>query len=1721
MPTNNDNTIDFSDLFDLKSGSNSTNNQNSNETLSNNFKISDDILFDLFSPTEMEKTDIFFGNTDKPDKTDSNYIIDNKDLINYYEDMANLTPGGDDIDFSSSFIGEPINQDQIINNNNIELSKQSNIQINTTEYPTNTLYNEKNDPQEEQLSISIYTLRFIIILRCPNENIRDHFLLALSKSELTTVDKIKKKLGKFLQENLYTKIKLATCKYSEELRKHLESRVLEEVNNCPTNFHLYLLADPNFAELLMLKTSTVSSKVLLANSKYQGFKNNPLIEIIEMYKKHKDSLRTPKYIINLFRTSLRILHQSKCYSVLDNDSLKRLHRIIIETATFAIKHKYMSLMYEISNKDFSSIHPPEISKELTKNNINQPLMKYFYPKDKSKKAFFEYLKLITRLISTGFVSSVCQESLNKLWDKIDLTAKNKKYFEKIQSIIRNLTKDGKLQYKHVNNMHFIRYLYITAKVNFEYNNSTAIDYLLRAEIIPKEFLTTKLNQLISKYKDTDYLDESDLNKSITELFKENKIYDYVHNILDNYLSGNLTNKNKSNNYNTSTESNNDYSISDEEHNQLLVNGGIDLEDEDNNKVFSSIEKELKDWGIDKKYFGIILSKIYPGSYFKNERIKFNNHLEFQQILNYPLVKTTFTTYKAHSSIAQFDIAVNSKKNLPSHKDNVIYIIAGRGQNAYIPKKEHLGKKDRILLVITEKQFNNDFQRDLPDYVDAIIIKSINAELFSENYSSIDEVNIKRFFILLSALHLKLNNYLNFDDNVARILANISNNIEDSDEKESKIKIEDIFNFISKNYDFNKFGAVSLQTEDVRKQNINGEGKGNFKACWVNFRKLLERTIDNIFSSKASVREQELALLNLVYPPKLSKHLLEEVWTIFYFNNILKLDFATVSQQFICYNRVRNKSIKNAVKKFLTTSNLRVTDLLKFDIKKSDYNKNIKEEKLEKIFNNASKVFSLIKIVIKQNELSYKKNKERYTKCSLLENHYHANKINIANISESVVLFDKNSNAQVKFINHIANKAPLDINKNTDILNIFRIIIKNMPKDLVKNAFGLRDYQVDAVLSLGRKDIYNILMMKLAPAAGKTRIQFVVTISFLIYQELIKQLVTAQDLNIKPHPIVITAPTRTLVDQAYNDFIRNLVPFIEAFKTTKLDLGYKSIAGVSSFKNRIGFEHIMHNDHLANTNCILIICKKTFTQLFDEYLDGEPKVVNLIQSCIKFLDESHLYPDLLKENLIEIAKKTGVLIPISATLQDYKHFYKPNVAIIAAEVSRQFLVNSGYSAPIILNKLNELDFQDNTEIEDYISDGSFIDFLKDNITPNNEDLIKSKGIVKFPNIKLAKQAHISLQKEGVKSFIVNSAVKNIDTEISKIRKEKSGIIIVVDMLGTGYSDPDLKFIVFFSKSRTSSDKKAQENYYQYLTRVGRILPSKPNKVGVGFGGTTIPHKLFGKPIDDKAIEYTDKEFKERYPDLFTNYKTKKLELEWKDEVDENNSHSNFNFESPTNIGYKSGFNNSSIDINNKELNLQYKSNSIRKRKLITNNFKQAKFKPDNLITTNYDSLKSNTNILIPNKIINSKHKLLAKDIFKKDLNRVVTDAIELSRFKQLFNNVAENRMILLFTAIEHGREKWVSFILEHIENKNLLLQDSLSRNSLHYAFKSKSICNSKILSLLLKKLSKESIDINLLLKQKDKQGFTPIDKAKQKGNEELLKQYFITNAKPEIEKRFTI
>ncbi|USQ14711.1 DEAD/DEAH box helicase family protein [Legionella lytica] len=426
---------------------------------------------------------------------------------------------------------------------------------------------------------------------------------------------------------------------------------------------------------------------------------------------------------------------------------------------------------------------------------------------------------------------------------------------------------------------------------------------------------------------------------------------------------------------------------------------------------------------------------------------------------------------------------------------------------------------------------------------------------------------------------------------------------------------------------------------------------------------------------------------------------------------------------------------------------------------------------------ANKTIASFNDLIRSNQLRYQAQQTRLANADLVQYHAQLNGMEVNSQLTTIHLPENPYPFQQRW-QQIHGKAPFD-------------------------ASYLRSYQQQAIIAaLTMNTPQSQLMM--ATGTGKTRVQ--IELARLAYHAALDD-----------ECIIIVTPFIQLMEQFYDNFIAyNKQSSSSAFN---LQIPQENIIKISSALNSCTVAHLQYNQRIKQQKCILIFCEDSFSLLMKQ----NPELVS--RCCLLLLDEYHEYAQRIPELINQLNQWESELLLIGSTATPPLKNALPSIFNYTFKQG----ISDGILAPVIADSLGLPYTKNNLSI----LMKKLPQLLQQIIHPGfrqKTTLQQSRGVIYFASIEECDAAKEQLKTHGYNAYAIHSGNSRYKEELeSFINSNQPGVLLAVNMLGIGFDDPSLSWLIL-------AVERQHDNIQRLEQMVGRVVRKYQDKIGyiLGFG-----------------------------------------------------------------------------------------------------------------------------------------------------------------------------------------------------------------------------------------------------------------------------------------------
>ncbi|RAP38036.1 hypothetical protein B1207_03340 [Legionella quinlivanii] len=786
------------------------------------------------------------------------------------------------------------------------------------------------------------------------------------------------------------------------------------------------------------------------------------------------------------------------------------------------------------------------------------------------------------------------------------------------------------------------------------------------------------------------------------------------------------------------------------------------------------------------------------------------------------------THKISSGDSRFRL-VSRRNDLPSSDETVTFVFAGRKHEAMIPDPSLLGDKQRLLVVVSAYEYENLSDRNKPENVEFLITDALSYKTHG-NYHP-EDIQTRRLTAFMLSYLWKLKHCVYLDDNLSQIQATeefcdvstwsgITKSLAAAREKDKAIIcgmqtlsfkrfyfLEPDYGYKLFDFDFEQTARVlKLQTaEDV---SILAYPGVHSRLCMQDFyfQMIIDHALEEARKENGD-QDSELAR-NLLHLPGLKS-----------------------------ISLTRSKKVKNQAK---ANAGGYIEQILAIQTEE------FPPEGLSPFYTRLmTNSLSHMKSEIERSFKSVEKQKRQVETRdfrSIVEANNQPKSDSNPNLRES---FDggepeeyEKPNLLAKQKRYAKSAAPCNetfLQKQWTGSKLNSLFDPHKLEEFLKEEkVYLYPYQADALRAVSQCDSSNGVV-QITTGGGKT----LTAILMLIY--LFKN---------NPDAVFhIVVPTLQLVDQYHEEFMA-VLERLGKFAQIKP----KNVIPVDSKENAVTIKLLHKNKPLREKASVLIFCKASYAKFVsapDDILKKHRKPL------VTVLDEHHLY----QKDAQRVMESGVTSLGFSATPgNSVKPLY-----VFTRTDSRK----AGKTAPLIVGRLPYSLAIDSAEKCKKIAT-----LIKEHRHPMGKTLASYKGIIYTTSIPEAKLLTAAIN-EGAGTKLAKSIHSNIKKykgwieRFNKQPMDQPGILVVVNMLGTGYNDKNVAWGLYAKEKspeesqnkgcsvdiRTKIDKRSQE-----VGRSLRIPPEFPDKIAYYLTG-------LGVPLNDDEVFNDEDALRNAHPDYY--------------------------------------------------------------------------------------------------------------------------------------------------------------------------------------------------------------------------------------------------------------
>ncbi|WP_133138680.1 DEAD/DEAH box helicase family protein [Legionella genomosp. 1] len=799
------------------------------------------------------------------------------------------------------------------------------------------------------------------------------------------------------------------------------------------------------------------------------------------------------------------------------------------------------------------------------------------------------------------------------------------------------------------------------------------------------------------------------------------------------------------------------------------------------------------------------------------------------------------THEISSGDSRFRL-VSRRNDLPSSDETVTFVFAGRKHDAMIPDPSLLGDKQRLLVVVSAYEYENLSDRNKPENVEFLITDALSYKTHG-NYHP-EDIQTRRLTAFMLSYLWKLKHCVYLDDNLSQIQATeefcdvstwagITKSLAAAREKDKAIIcgmqtlsfkrfyfLEPDYGYKLFDFDFEQAARVlKLQTaEDV---SILAYPGVHSRLCMQDFyfQMIIDHALEEARKENGD-QDNELAR-NLLHLPGLKSISLTRSKKV---KNQAKANAGGYIEQILAIQT--EEFPPQGLSPFYTRLMTNSLSHMKSEIERSF--KSVEKQKRQ------VETRDFRSIVEANNQPKSDSNPN-------------------LNLRES---FDggepeeyEKPNLLAKQKRYAKSAAPCNntfLQKQwtgSKLNSLFDP--QKLEEFLQKEEVYLYPYQADALRAVSQCDSSNGVV-QITTGGGKT----LTAILMLIY--LFKN---------NPDAVFhIVVPTLQLVDQYHEEFmavLERLGKFAE--------IKPKNVIPVDSKENAVTINLLHKNKPMREKASVLIFCKASYAKFVsakDDILKKHRKPL------LTVLDEHHLY----QKDAQRVMESGMTSLGFSATPgNSVKPLY-----VFTRTDSRK----AGKTAPLIVGRLPYSLAIDSAEKCQKIAT-----LIKEHRHPMGETLASYKGIIYTSSIQEAKLLTTAIN-EGAGTKLAKSIHSNIKKykgwieRFNKRPMDQPGILVVVNMLGTGYNDKNVAWGLY-AKEKSPEESQYQNNSVDIRTKIDkrsqevgrslRIPPEFPDKIAYYLTG-------LGVPLNDDEVFNDEDALRNAHPDYYKyNWQVIYLEL----------------------------------------------------------------------------------------------------------------------------------------------------------------------------------------------------------------------------------------------------
>ncbi|KTD48252.1 Type III restriction enzyme, res subunit [Legionella quinlivanii] len=785
------------------------------------------------------------------------------------------------------------------------------------------------------------------------------------------------------------------------------------------------------------------------------------------------------------------------------------------------------------------------------------------------------------------------------------------------------------------------------------------------------------------------------------------------------------------------------------------------------------------------------------------------------------------THEISSGESKFRL-VSRRKELPASDETVTFVFAGRKHEAMIPDPSLLGDKQRLLVVVSAQEYENLSDRNKPENVEFLITDVLRYKTHG-NYHP-EDIQTRRLTAFMLSYLWKLKHCVYLDDNLSQIQASeefgdvstwsgITKSLAAARENDKAIicGMQTLsfkrFYFLEPDYGYKLFdfdfeqAARVLKLQTAEDVSILAYPGVHSRLCMQDF--YFQMIIDNALEEARTEdgnQDNELAR-NLLHLPGLKSISLTRSKKV---KNQAKANAGGYIEQILAIQTEDFPPV--GLSPFYTRLMTKSLSHMKSEIERSF--KSVEKQKRQVETRD-------FRSIVEAN------NQPKPNPNPTLRESYDGGEPE-----------EYEQNLLVKQKRYAKSAAPCNetfLQKQWNGAKLNSLFDpQKLEEFLQKEEVYLYPYQADALRAISQCGSSNGVV-QITTGGGKT----LTAILMLIY--LFKN---------NPDAVFhIVVPTLQLVDQYHEEFmavLERLGKFAE--------IKPKNVIPVDSKENAVTIKLLNKNRPLREKASVLIFCKASYAKFVsasDDVLKKHRKPL------LTVLDEHHLY----QKDALRVMESGVTSLGFSATPGNS---VKP-IYVFTRTDSRK----AGKTAPLIVGRLPYSLAIDSAEKCQKIAA-----LIKEHRHPMGKTLASCKGIIYTSSIKEAKLLTAAInERVGTKlAKPIHSNIKKYKDWIENFNKrpmDQPGILVVVNMLGTGYNDKNVAWGLYakekspeesqsqssFVDSRLQKDKRSQE-----VGRSLRIPPEFPDKIAYYLTG-------LGVPLNDDEVFNDEDALKNAHPDYY--------------------------------------------------------------------------------------------------------------------------------------------------------------------------------------------------------------------------------------------------------------